>query len=276
MKKTLITAFFFTTIISIGQINHYQPIDPLPIEIINLDSYIEITNKTILEKFPDETTKFVMKELTESNDNEFKSSFKINKKDQNITIIFDWIKHNSSLSLIIDENNVPKLLNNSNSVSKTNSSNNNDANLEDFSSNVENANIVKLITGVGIRIKLNIFSQKKNIRISDLIGLSISAENKDIYGSIEIQSMGITGNSMTPLFLLPLELNKSSIQILLTYIASIKQKLYTLEFNQSDRFLEVQITPRIIGYENLSDQDYSPKQIQSFIYQAKPYLSLNN
>ncbi len=252
---------------------HYQPISPLPVFVINRDTSKGINNKSILEELPDENTRFGVREQSQDLNANYSSFIKTDSKKESYEVIFDWIKYNSTIALKINNGKASLLMPYEDYLEI----------LEDGQINISSkqeaindsqGNLIKLIIGVGVRVKAEVYTQKRGVSFADIIGIGASASENKVRGNLEIQSLGITGESITSLIPLPTELNKGSIQNLLTNIAAIREKIYTLERNEED-FLKVQITPRVVGYENLSNVEYTESQILSFIYQAIPYLVVN-
>ncbi|WP_299627559.1 hypothetical protein [uncultured Tenacibaculum sp.] len=280
MKKHFIKTLLLLLISSTfyAQKSSYIPIDPLPV-ITYIESGYKTTNKDYLEKLPDETTKFSSIDIEKKASANYLNFVDAKKKNSHYEVIFDWIKYSSIHALAIDSiNNKAKLILKKDDFTiitdqEINLLNNTDS---DFIRETESKyDIVKIIMGVGIRMTAKIKVKKRNLSITDVFGLGAEASDGNIEGSIEINTLGITGESVTSLVPLPTEINKSTIQSLLSNVAAIREKIYTMERNP-ESFLKVQITPRVIGYENLSDTEYSRNQINTYLYQNLPFLIIKD
>lgn len=253
----------------------YQPISPLPVLVFNYTDTLDVNNKSILEELTDENTRFAVRELNQNVEANYSSFLKAAKKKTNYEVIFDWIKYNSTIVLSVDPSKNVKLLMPSDRYLSLLDKRNNAKKLSSFMDSISTGgNMIKLVIGVGIRVKATVDINKRNVSLSGIMNIGASASEDKLSGSVEIQSLGITGESVTSLIPLPVELSKSSIQNLLINISAIREKIYTLEKTDNE-FLKVQTTPRILGYENLSNEKYSKKEIISFIYKALPYIVVN-
>lgn len=268
-----------------SQVEHstYVPIDPLPVRLI-VDKNYEYTNKDVLEQLPDETAKFASRDLSKSIDGGYISFIATSSKDNRYEVIFDWIKYSAVNALVIKEGKAalivqPEDFFKTHSLQDLNGDvwlHKNDSLINSISKKIPyDGDIIKVIMGVGVRMIAKIKTKKKNVKITDVFGLGIAASNNQIEGSIEINTLGITGESVTSLIPLPTEINKGSIQNLLSNVAAVREKIYTIEKNKED-FLKVMITPRVIGYQNLSSTKYTLNQISSYLYKSIPYMIIND
>ncbi|WP_299528978.1 hypothetical protein [Ulvibacterium sp.] len=283
MKNLIITnfglIFFINLIYGQTEKSTYVPIDPMPVRIIVDNSY-DYTNKDILELLPDETTKFASRELNTDIDGGYMSFVSASSKDDKYEVIFDWIKYSSVNALAI-HNGKAELILQPEDLMKTTTVKNikgeiflqkSDSLINSISDKIPtNSDIVKIVMGVGVRMIAKFVTKKRNVSIPDILGLAVAASNNKIEGSLEINTLGITGESVTSLIPLPTEINKGSIQNLLSNVAAIREKIYTMEKNKED-FLKVMVTPRIIGFQNLSSTPYTPNQISSYLYKKIPYM----
>ena len=204
----------------------YHPIDPLPVNIYDtLDK--TITNETILKALPDETIRLAIGEVDENGDISFGPA-KIGYKNNHYVVVLDYMKFTTNplfvkYSLVEEIKSIKK---------STLISHNGDIDL-----------VVPTYVGIGLRLKANLVVQKEDVDLSGLFSLGIAAQTNKISGTLEVQTLGISGKSVTAMIPMPSEISTTSIQNAIIAIATIKSKIYEKETN---------INPRVLGvYNNL-------------------------
>ena len=190
----------------------YTPLDPLPVRI---ETNGDLSSERILRSLPDETVRIATGQVIGSGDVSY-GQINVGAEGNSYIIIVDYIKSNvrSMDYPIIDE------------IMKT-----------------EDIKNVQVYYGVGLRVIANISVISGKINISNLYGLAAAAEAKQISGTMTIQTLGISGPSITPLLPIPSEISANSIQNALIAIGSIKAKMY-------DSTTNITIIPRVVAIYN--------------------------
>lgn len=80
--------------------------------------------------------------------------------------------------------------------------------------------------GVGIRIVAFVKTKKAGIDLGSLYALAVAAENNQLSGTLTMETMGISGEKITPLIPIPSKIDVSTIQNALQAAAAIKSKIY--------------------------------------------------
>lgn len=119
-----------------------------------------------------------------------------------------------------------------------------DESIDEWNRKNDNSTIVNIpvYIGFGVRLTSTLKVSKNNVNISGLGAISAGAEAGKISGTLVMQSLGITGESVRSNFPVQSEINQSTIQNALIAIGSIK----SLADDQERTFIE----PRILGFYN--------------------------
>lgn len=96
------------------------------------------------------------------------------------------------------------------------------------------------VSGVGLRLRARIVTKKAGLDLSNLYGLGVAASKKQVSGSLEFETIGISGKQITPLVPVPSTLSIESISAAMQALAAIKAKIY-------GDSREVNIWPQIAG-----------------------------
>lgn len=100
---------------------------------------------------------------------------------------------------------------------------------------------IPIYVGIGLRITADIITNTEGVGLSGLGALSLAVENKRVSGSLVVQTLGISGKSITASMPIQSELNASSVQNAIVAIGAIKALMY-----EKDTVLK----PRIVGFYN--------------------------
>jgi hypothetical protein len=124
---------------------------------------------------------------------------------------------------------------------------------------------IPVFIGVGLRLTATIEVNQGSINLGNLVGLGVAAEANKISGTLVIQTLGISGENISNLIMMPSEINTTTIQNGILSLGAIKAKMY-----EDDVFL----TPRIVGlYDNIGgDQETINSFITSFL--QKPIIHI--
>lgn len=116
--------------------------------------------------------------------------------------------------------------------------------------------------GVGLRVILSIFANKSNIALTDLFSIGFAAEANQLCGSLMIEIIGIKSDEVTSAIPLPSEINPSTIQLVMSSMATIKSKIYDAK---------TELIPQIIAVQS-EDAAFRNEMLRHFTdYQYKGY-----
>lgn len=217
----------------------YTPLDPLPVKIITGK---ELTNNRLLRLLPDETVRIATGQVTGTGNISY-GPISAGVSGNSYVIIVDYIKSNvRSLDYpVLDE------------ITK------------------ENKIIyVQVYYGVGLRLIANVSVLSGKVSISNLYGLSVAAERKQISGTMTFQTLGISGPSITPLLPIPSEISTTTIQNALIAIGSIKAKMY-------DVTGDITIIPRVVAVNNnIGGGQKTKNEFISYLFQHPTSVNLDS
>lgn len=103
--------------------------------------------------------------------------------------------------------------------------------------------VVPVYVGVGLRLTANVTVKEGTVDLGNLFALGAAAQAKQISGTLVIQSLGLSGEGVSPLIPIPGEINPTTVQNALMAIGAIKAKIYEGK---------ITVVPRVVGvYNNL-------------------------
>jgi hypothetical protein len=100
---------------------------------------------------------------------------------------------------------------------------------------------VPVYVGVGLRLTASVKVLKGNVKLSSLGAIAAEAEAGNLSGSLVIQTLGITGKTVSTSIPLPSDLNQTTVQNAILSLGSIKAILHDEE---------TEVTPRVVGIYN--------------------------
>ncbi|MCG9545657.1 hypothetical protein L1D37_18125 [Vibrio sp. Isolate33] len=71
--------------------------------------------------------------------------------------------------------------------------------------------IISTYIGIGLRLTASIQVKKGNVDLGSLFALGATAESNQISGSLVIQTLGISGESISSIMLMPSEISRTTI-----------------------------------------------------------------
>lgn len=99
---------------------------------------------------------------------------------------------------------------------------------------------IPIYYGVGVRLKATITTTTAGVEIGTLYGIAAGFEAKKLTGTLEVQTLGLSGKAITLILPLPSEINRTTIQNALMAMASIKSLIYDAN--------DVVVSPSVVGY----------------------------
>lgn len=199
----------------------YNPIDSLPVTV----SPANATRDKKLEALPDETMRLAIGQLDGKANISFAPA-KTGVAGDSYVVILDYTKFTTKPFGV---KKTPIVGSDKVSVALTTESN------PDV--------VVPVYVGVGLRLTANVTVKEGSVDLGNLFALGVAAQAKQISGTLVIQSLGLSGEGVSPLIPIPSEINPTTIQNALIAIGAIKAKIYDGK---------ITVVPRVVGvYNNL-------------------------
>jgi len=101
--------------------------------------------------------------------------------------------------------------------------------------------VVPVYVGVGLRLTASVTVTKTTANLSGLGAIAADAESGRLTGSLVVQTLGVTGKSVSTSLPLPSELNRTTIQNAILALGSIKAIMYDAD---------TEIDPRVVAIYN--------------------------
>lgn len=222
----------------------YTPLDPLPATIdsvfiihdstkkrtfIRVSDIINIHgNSELGDLFSDETIRMAVGTIDAKANVSFGTTA-IGTENNSYIVVLDYIKYTSipMKGLVISDTAGHKRIK---SVSLNYASFYTSDSLSAFNTllpheKVEET-IIPLYVGIGLRITANLKVTKGSINLGNLFGIGLNASGGQAVGTLVVQTLGITGDQISPLIPMPSDLNSTTIQNAILSLGSIKAKMY--------------------------------------------------
>lgn len=190
-----------------GPTYSYRPLDPLDARLARPEQ-VPVTNCRILELLPDETMRFAVGQVDTSG----KVSYGVASagvQGHRYVVVLDYMKSTTFQH--------PKPVAD---VSAT---------------GVRSA---PTYVGIGLRLSANLVVHKGSVDLGSLLALGMAGESNQVSGSLMLQTLGVSGPSISAALAIPSDISTASIQAALVSIGTIKSKIYDADTD---------ISPRVIG-----------------------------
>jgi hypothetical protein len=230
----------------------YTPLDPLPVKVTNaiIDNITD--SQVTLLALPDETMRLAVGQVSGSGNITYGPA-SAGYAGSNYVVVLDYIKYNT-LSLPLY------------SFTPYNTTNTAYSTVSYYTNNDQPPDkIMPIYVGVGLRITANIKVNSGNISLGNLIAIGAAADAKNVTGTLVIQTMGISGPSISSAIPIPSDVNGTTIANALMAVGTIKSKFY-------DNDGSVNIRPQVLGEYNNLGINASVNDIISSLLQAPPIL----
>lgn len=121
---------------------------------------------------------------------------------------------------------------------------------------------IPVYVGIGLRLIATVNVVKGGVNLSSLSSLAADVQAGSVNGTLQVQTLGITGKAVATNLPLPSELNQTTIQNAILSIGAIKAILYDNAVSLSDptnasgthsgitQNIDISVTPRIVGIYN--------------------------
>jgi len=186
----------------------YRPLDPLSAKLWHPDA-VAVTNCRILEQLPDETMRLAVGQVDLSGNVSYGVA-KVGAKGQRYVVVLDYTKSEtfSRPQPSIDGGVTAPI------------------------------GFVPTYVGIGLRLSATLIVNEGNVDLGNLIAIGAAAQAKQVSGTLVIQTLGVSGQSIASVMPIPSEISASSIQNALVAIGTIKSKIYDPG---------TEISPRVVG-----------------------------
>jgi hypothetical protein len=193
----------------------YRPLDPLTAKLEHSEK-TPVTNCRILELLPDETMRLAIGQVDISGNISYGLA-KAGVQGNRYVVILDFIKSDT------------KTLASSGPGAGT-----------------ATVTHVPAYVGIGLRLSANLIVNQGNVDLGNLIAIGAAAQAKQVSGTLVIQTLGISGESVDAALPIPSEISTASIQNALVAIGTMKSKIY------DDK---TSLSPRLVGIYNVFGND---------------------
>ncbi|PKN63032.1 MAG: hypothetical protein CVU57_21190 [Deltaproteobacteria bacterium HGW-Deltaproteobacteria-15] len=223
----------------------YHPMDPLPVDV-KYDG--TLTNARLMRALPDETMRLAVGEISGGGGITYGPAT-AGYKGRSYVVVLDYIKFNTK-SFGVKLSSEPRgrkatLLRGANG-------------------SIVPDVIVPVYVGVGLRLTANVTVHEGSVNLGSLFGLGLAAEAKQISGTLVVQTLGVSGESISTIIPMPAEINSSTIQNAILALGAIKAKMYETDTD---------IAPRVVGvYNNLGGGTETINGFISSLLQEQQFL----
>jgi hypothetical protein len=107
--------------------------------------------------------------------------------------------------------------------------------------------------GVGIRLIANISSKAENVNLGDLFSIGMAVKEKQVYGSLRIEVIGLHDPSITSSIPLPSEISSATIQTMMQTMSMVKQKIYEDGINLSPQIVGIRAVKEGVTLPDLNE-----------------------
>lgn len=237
----------------------YQPLDPIPAVVIQepvaRDSAMR--NRMVLRALPNEAVRLAIGQADSLGNISF-GPFTAKTKEGSYVVVLDYIKYQSRFLAVtvvdqLPESELPqyylsysdKESDNAKSVAYNKalanykektpywarnyellSANQHGQSPLDYAPMEMDTYNIPVYVGVGVRMVASVTVSDATVDLGSLYGLAAGAQSKKLQGTLVIQTLGLSGEGISPQIPLPAEINVTTIQNAIQALATIKSKIY--------------------------------------------------
>ena len=117
---------------------------------------------------------------------------------------------------------------------------------------------IPFYVGVGVRMIASVTALKGSVDLSSPFGLGAAGQANQISGGLLVQTLGASGEAISPLIPIPSELNVTTIQNAIMALATVKSKMYETA--------NVMLSPQIVAIDDFVATQGSKDVIVSGLY----------
>jgi hypothetical protein len=233
----------------------YIPLDPLPVAVTDGDScaIAGSSYKQLIDSFPDQAVRIAVAQLDQSGSLAFGPA-KVGASGHSYQVVLDYISVDATRAPVYVErftNGEPKVVSVFDATVPVPTryrlvrDPSSDAYAARQSDDVKEPPgervIFPVYVGIGLRLTASLTVLKATANLSSLAGIAADAAAGKVTGSLVVQTLGISGRSVSAALPLPSELNETTIGNAILAIGSIKALLYDAS---------TEISPRVVGVYN--------------------------
>lgn len=128
---------------------------------------------------------------------------------------------------------------------------------------------IPVYVGVGLRIQASVTVMKDslNLNLGSLYGLAVAASKNQLNGTLVIQTLGISGENISPALPIPDRINETTIQAAMQSLATIKSKIYDTKTS---------ITPQVVAFGLTYSIEGAKDLIESSLHTDPPLLLIDS
>ncbi|MDX8552013.1 hypothetical protein MK851_00025 [Tenacibaculum sp. 1B UA] len=280
----------------------YQPIDPIQLTVEKENDTLSF--KDIISEFPNEATRVAVGRVNQSGSLTF-GTFNVARNGESYSVIIDYIKYITTaiparysenyttkkyadyvrnnynfLGERLDTLKIPDNLKSKNVLLSEQILSTNYGSVNEFNAElqVQNQNLrldksqnhnikIPVYVGIGLRIQASVTVLKDSVNLGSLYGLGVAASQNRLSGTLIIQSLGISGENVSPIIPIPDRINESTIQTAMQSLATIKSKIYDTK---------TKITPQVVAFGLPYSINGAKDLIESSLHTSPPKLGIKN
>ncbi len=278
----------------------YQPIDPIQLKVVK-DT---VSFEDIISEFPNEATRVAVGKVNQSGSLTF-GPFNVARNGESYSVIIDYIKYittaiparysekyttkkyedyvNNNYNFLgekLDAIKIPDNLKSKNVLISEQKLSTNHGSVIEFNAELksQNQNLrldksqehnikIPVYVGIGLRIQASVTVLKDSVNLGSLYGLGVAASQNKLSGTLIIQSLGISGENVSPIIPIPDRINESTIQTAMQSLATIKSKIYDKK---------TRITPQVVAFGLPYSINGAKDLIESSLHTSPPKLAISN
>jgi hypothetical protein len=275
----------------------YQPIDPIQLRVIKETD--TLCFQDVISGLPNEATRVAVGKVNQSGSLTF-GPISVAKSGESYSVIIDYIKYittaipaqysenhkiekysnyaKNSYSLLKDTLKIPENLKSMNVLLSEYMLSTNYGSVNEFSVELKPPGLslqsdraqkhdikIPVYVGIGLRIQASVTVLKDSVNLGSLYGLGIAASQDKLSGTLIIQSLGISGENVSPIIPIPDRINESTIQTAMQSLATIKSKIYDLK---------TKITPQVVAFGLPYSINGAKDLIESSLHTSPPLLTI--
>ncbi len=228
----------------------YKPLDPLPVEFeLNSDP------KLLLASLPDETMRLATG-FDYAGAGVTYGPIQTGVEGSNYVVVLDYIKYTTAHVLLSRERG-------------TNSSGK--AQYKLATEHDQADVVIPVYVGVGVRMEASFTVLRGRVNIGTLAAVSAAAEAGSIQGRLVLQTLGLSGPSISSAMTIASDLNPVTIQNALISLGTVKSKMYDSILSKSD----TRAYPRAVAiYDTIGGGSDTINQVISLLLKEPLYLDV--
>ncbi|PIB29000.1 hypothetical protein BFP78_15550 [Gaetbulibacter sp. 5U11] len=127
---------------------------------------------------------------------------------------------------------------------------------------------IPVYVGVGLRIQasVTVLKDSLDLNLGSLYGLGVAASRNQLNGTLVIQTLGISGENISPALPIPDRINETTIQAAMQSLATIKSKIYDSKTH---------IIPQVVAFGLPYSIEGAKDLLESTLHTEPPLMLIN-